>query len=98
MENVSNVSYDKDIIDSLKFYFMLSSYLCSRDIPESQATQSMDEFIREGANSWYRQDSKLLSAYLQRAYDSIPSGFLSFMGISVKGDHDPWKVINSKRK
>lgn len=77
-----------DIVNSLKFYFMLSTYLMSRDHSEYESTQSLKEFIREGSGVWHNIGNKTLSAYYEQAYNSLPAEFLSFMEISTKGDAD----------
>ena len=95
MINYEKIRTDYDVIQSLKFYFMLSTYLCSRDIPEKHATQSLREFVKEG-EYWHKNDAKTLSAYYQQAYESLPAEFLDFMQISTKGDRDTLKIVDTK--
>ena len=96
MKNYEKVHTDYDVIQSLKFYFMLSAYCCSRDIPEVLCTQSMREFIKEGKESWHGGNAKVLSAYLDMAYQSLPAEFLSHMTISSPGDRDQLTIVDTK--
>lgn len=77
-----------DVIDSLRFYYMMSIYLTSKEIPEYECTQSLKEFIKEGLGTWHDKGNKNLSRYSELAYNSLPAEFLSFMQISIKGDAD----------
>ena len=78
---------DYDVVQSLKFYFMLSIYLKAHEVSEELATKSMKEFVKDGAE-WHRDDSKIISHYYEQAYLELPSGFLSLMEISSPGDSD----------
>jgi len=78
---------DYDVVQSLKFYFMLSIYLKAHEVSEELATKSLKEFIKEGAD-WHKGDSKIIAHYYEQAYIELPSGFLSFMQISTPGDSD----------
>jgi lysophospholipid acyltransferase (LPLAT)-like uncharacterized protein len=44
-----------DVIDSLRFYYMMSIYLTSKEIPEYECTQSLKSFIKEGLGTWHGQ-------------------------------------------
>jgi len=74
-----------DIIDSLRFYYMLSTYLISRENTEYESSQSLNSFIRECLS---KIDNKTFSHYTEVAYTTLPAEFLSFMEISSKGDRD----------
>jgi len=74
---------------------MLSSYLCSRGVNENIATQSLKEFVKEGAY-WHKNDSKTLSEYYRATYETLPADFLDFMGISTKGDRDTLRIVDTK--
>ena len=87
MANPILVRTDYDVIQSLKFYFMLSIYLKASGVSERIATQSLNKFIRRG-KEWHRGDSKILNTHLKNAYDQLPSEFLSLLQISSLGDRD----------
>lgn len=84
----NNLQQSSDVVDSLRFYYMLSIYLTSKDIPEYEVTQSLKEFIKEGIGLWHDKGDKNLAKYCEYAYTSLPGEFLSFMQISTKGDSD----------
>jgi len=82
-----------EIINSLKFYFMLSTYLISRGASEYESTKSLKEFIKEGVGVWHFKTRNMLSDYYKQTYDSLPAEFLSFMEISSKGDSDQLRFL-----
>jgi hypothetical protein len=84
----NNLQQSVDVVDSLRYYYMLSIYLISKDIPEYEVTQSLKEFIKEGIGTWHDKGNKNLAKYSELAYNSLPAEFLSFMQISTKGDSD----------
>lgn len=87
MANQVQIRTDQDGGNSLKFYFMLSTYLTGSGVAEEIASQSLNEFIKEG-EIWHRKDSRILNTYLKNAYNQLPSGFLSLLQISSVGDRD----------
>jgi len=82
-----------EIINSLKFYFMLSTYLISKEYTEYESTKSLKEFIKEGVGIWHSIGNKTLSGYYSQTYKSLPAEFLSFMKISSKGDSDQIRFL-----
>lgn len=95
MTNPILVRTDYDVVQSLKFYFMLSTYLRASGVPEFIAIQSLNEFIK-GGETWHRKDSKVLNTYLKNAYNQLPSEFLSLLQISTSGDRDQIKFQERK--
>jgi hypothetical protein len=87
MPNPVMIRTDYDVVQSLKFYYMLATYLRASGVSEYIATKSLNEFIREG-ETWHRKDSRVLNTYLKNAYNQLPSEFLSLLQISTSGDRD----------
>jgi hypothetical protein len=78
---------DYEVIQSLKFYFMMSIYTIANGASEAEVTKSLKEFIKEG-EGWHRNDAKVMANYYKVAYECLPGEFLSLMEISTKGDRD----------
>jgi len=83
---------NQEIIDNLKFYFMLSIFLKSHNVSDGIANKSLNEFIKEG-EVWHRKNSKILNKYLDKAYKSLPLDFLKILEISEKCERDQIKFI-----
>ena len=87
MGNATQMRTDYEVIQSLKFYYMLSIYTIARGATEYEVTKSLREVIKDGEN-WHKNDAKTKANYLKVAYESLPGEFLSLMEISSAGDRD----------
>jgi len=85
METLGRIRVDKNVIDSLVFYFMLSIYLSSRGVPESIAGKSLHGYVavlRE--ESIHFRNPEVLGIHLETAYKRLPSEFLSIHDIPAR--------------
>jgi hypothetical protein len=88
METLGKITFDRDILNSFKFYIMLSIFLGSHGMPEERAAKSLNEYIhmlREVDQHF--QDPEVTCAYMQEAYTKLPAEFLDLFEIpSSLGD------------
>lgn len=89
------VSINREITQSLTFYFMLSTYLRAHEVSEQVATASLHSFLKECRDAGFFRTAEIEAAHLAAAYDFIPSGFLDIIGVAG-GLGDGIKVIDTK--
>lgn len=89
---------DPDVLCTVRFYMMLSIFLCANGTPEKEATESWSKFIEEGED-WHGNNTHLKNYYNSKAYQSLPSGFLNLMDVPRgSGQQDIRIIDNNMRK
>ncbi len=78
METLGRIRVDRDVIDSLVFYFMFSIFLSSHGVPDSIAGKSLREYIDLlKKESIHFNNAEVLGIHLETAYKRLPSEFLN---------------------
>lgn len=88
METLGKISFDRDLINSFKFYIMLSIFFGNSNMGEERSSRALNEFIQslKEADERFR-DPEVIGAYMQEAYTKLPSEFLDIFEIpSSLGD------------
>ena len=72
MKNWGRINTDPNIINSLKFYIMLSMIMASQGLEKEQCDKSLNEFIAEGKNTYaILGDMKELGKFSKRYHKEI---------------------------
>jgi hypothetical protein len=95
MKNYEKVRVNQEVLQSLVFYFMMSIYLRAHDVPESVATQSLTDFIKDCRRDDIFKTPEAEATYLSTAYQCLPGGFLELIGMEG-GLGDGIKVIDTR--
>ena len=81
MKNYGKIRVDEEILDSLRFYFMLSMRLCAYGTPEHRATESLKVFSEQCRKDGIFRTPEAEAAYYDAAYKTLPAEFLATLGI-----------------
>lgn len=87
---------DRTVLNSIKFYMMLSMILMSNDVPEMEATATWKSYVKDG-EAWHNNNPHIINYYNFKAYQALPSEFLSMMEIPRDG-HDIKIMDNNMRR
>ncbi len=81
-ETLGKVSLENDVVNSFKFYIMLSVFLGSHGISESKASRALYEYIHmlKQCDKCF-EDPELIATYMQAAYCKLPAEFLKLYDI-----------------
>ncbi|GEM_PF-2358377 len=82
METLGKITFEKDVLNSLKFYTMLSIFLGSQGMSEERCSRALTEYIHMlKENDDHFKDPEVMCAYLQEAYNKLPADFLELFEI-----------------
>lgn len=93
--NFNTIRLDEQVVNSLKFFYMLTIYLCSKGWHEDKASQSLREYCDQVKEHGYFTTPEIRNQYHAIAYSRIPTAFLAQHDIpgSLK---DGIRVVDSR--
>lgn len=92
MVNWDKPKIQSDVVNSIRFYIMLSMIMVKNGEEEIIASKSLNSYFKEGF-IWHNNDQKIIWAHVQSAYDSLPSSFLKYFDLVIPGQRDGLKYL-----
>ena len=98
MEEITRVDFNRDILNSLVFYFSLGLILAAKGCPEKHCTESLNAFIEEGRQLGYFKNPQVFALYSDKAWRKISAETLEIVevpallteGVTVKDASNTW--------
>lgn len=81
-----------EIVDSLRFYFMLSITLSSQGVDRNVYEKSLNEFIKDIKTNLLLSD-EMLGRYSRAAYNSLDKEFLHLHNFEINPDDRSIKIV-----
>ena len=82
----------QEILNSLRFYYMLAIVLSEGEEPESVSCQSLKSYLEDIRKDHYISEEVLIY-HMNKAYQSLPTEFLRLHRIEVNPDDRHIKIV-----
>lgn len=83
----ANLNYD--VVNTLRFYLMLSIKMVDSGYGQLESEKSLKQFIAEGED-WHNNNLDVKNAYIQKAYDTLPTEFLQIYHMQIDLENKGW--------
>jgi hypothetical protein len=93
--NFNTIKLDEQVVDSLRFFYMLTIYLSSKGWGEERASRSLTEYMAEVQKNGYFTTSAVRNKYCATAWSRLPSDFLNAHDIPLSLK-DGIRIVDSR--